>query len=201
MIRRKFLVAAASMAILAGCASTWSTNYGGLNASDTINWRIGNITVNVPDTLTVNEEDSYSPEGDIVWRGEPAGDRRAQVRNIFEDSIKRGTRGMRGGQTVNLTVDVKQFHGISDLARTKLSVSGVHNITFDVTVTNRSGAVIAQESDIKADLIAYSGQDAINAEAQGQTQRVRIVNHLSGVFANWFGRGTDMRQTFSRIGR
>lgn len=107
---------------------------------------------------------------------------------------------MRGGQTVNLTVDVKEFHAISDRARTKLSVSGVHNIAFDVTVTDRSGTVIAQESDIQADLIAYSGQDAINAEAQGQTQRVRIVNHLSGVFANWFGRGTDMRQTFSRIG-
>jgi len=55
MIRRKFLVEAASMAILAGCASSWSTNYGGLNASDTSNWRIGNITVNVPDTLTVSE--------------------------------------------------------------------------------------------------------------------------------------------------
>ena len=201
MIRRNFLVAVASMAVLAGCATNWSTNYGGLNASDTSNWRIGTVTVNVPDTLTINENDSYSPDGDIVWRREPAGDRRAQVRDIFEDSIKRGTRNMRGRQTVNLNVEVKKFHAISDIARKNLTVSGVHNITFDITVTSRSGAVIAKEADVQADLIAYSGQDAIDAEAQGQTQRVRIVNHLSGVFKNWFGHGTDMRQTFARMGR
>jgi len=108
---------------------------------------------------------------------------------------------MRGRQTVNLNVEVKKFHAISDIARKNLTVSGVHNITFDITVTSRSGAVIAKEADIQADLIAYSGQDAIDAEAQGQTQRVRIVNHLSGVFKNWFGHGTDMRQTFARMGR
>ena len=189
------------MAVLASCSTNWSTNYGGLNASDTSNWKIGTVTVNVPDTLTVNENNSYSPDGDIVWRGEPAGDRRAQVRDIFDESIKRGTDGMNGRQTVNLTVDVKKFHGISELARKNLTVSGVHNITFDLTVKNRNGDVIAQEADITADLAAYSGQDAINAEAQGQTQRVRIVNHLSGVFQNWFGSGTDMRQTFVRLGR
>ena len=57
MIRRNFLVAVASMAVLAGCATNWSTNYGGLNASDTSNWRIGTVTVNAPDTLTINEND------------------------------------------------------------------------------------------------------------------------------------------------
>ena len=108
---------------------------------------------------------------------------------------------MRGGRRVALDITVHGFHALSDKARTKLPSSGVHNILFDMTVRTSNGTVLAQEERVQADLVAYVGKQAEAAEAQGITQRVRIVSHLSNVIQNWFGNGEDMRTSFSRNGR
>ena len=77
----------------------------------------------------------------------------------------------------------------------------MHNILFDITVRASNGTILAQEQNVQADLIAYVGDQAKAAEAQGITQRVRIVHHLTNVIQNWFGYGEDMRVSFSRNGR
>ncbi|MEZ5686808.1 MAG: DUF6778 family protein [Paracoccaceae bacterium] len=57
--------------------------------------------VSVPNTLTVSENESvYVPKADIVWVEEPAGDRRAQVKAIFEEGISAGASGLRGATPV-----------------------------------------------------------------------------------------------------
>ena len=201
MKRRHLLLSAAAVLMLSACGGTWETAYTGVAASDSRNWRISKININVPRSLSVSEENTYAPEADIVWRGEPEGDRHAQVAQIFNDSARAGTRALRGSRPVTLDITVHGFHALSDKARTQLSSSGVHNIIFDMTVRASNGTILAQEQNVQADLIAYVGEQAKAAEEQGITQRVRVVHHLTNVIQNWFGYGEDMCVSFSRNGR
>lgn len=201
MKRRHLLSSAAAVLMLSACGGTWETAYTGVAASDSRNWRVSKININVPRSLSVSEENTYAPEADIVWRGEPEGDRHTQVAQIFYDSARAGTLALRGSRPVTLDITVHGFHALSDKARTQLSSSGVHNIIFDMTVRASNGTILAQEQNVQADLIAYVGEQAKAAEEQGITQRVRIVHHLTNVIQNWFGYGEDMRVSFSRNGR
>lgn len=206
MIMSKFLVpiTLAGTFLLSSCGGTqWSTDY-----SDVISpqvskgWRVTSVQVSVPDTLTVSEQNSYAPNADIVWRGDPIGDRRAQVDKIMTDAIKRGASGLRGGKPVRLVVTMQQFHALSDRARSRLQKSGVHDITFTAQVLDaRTGKPLSPPDVIKADLVAYVGDQAIAAMRQGQTQKIRISNHVARVIAGWLGHGEDVRNTFTRNGR
>ena len=201
MKRRHLLLSAAAVLMLSACGGTWETAYTGVAASDSRNWRVSKININVPRSLSVSEENTYAPEAYIVWRGEPEGDRHAQVAQIFNESARAGTRALRGSRPVTLDITVHGFHALSDKARTQLSSSGVHNIIFDMTVRASNRTILAQEQNVQADLIAYVGEQSKAAEEQGITQRVRIVHHLTNVIQNWFGYGEDMRVSFSRNGR
>jgi len=53
---------------------------------------IQTIRIDVPRTLEVSEKNRFYPGGDIVWRGEPMGDRYMQVGAIFEDAATRDPR-------------------------------------------------------------------------------------------------------------
>ena len=200
-VSRIFLVL--SLLVLGACARQWATDYDDVvDAEQSRNWRIAAIDVTVPDTLTVSEANTYAPEADIVWRGDPLGDRRAQVRAIIADAARRGTAGMRGNKPVRLQLQVTQFHSVTEKTRYGLSNSGVHNIKFTARVVDaRSGAVLVEPDLVQAELPAYAGEQAIEAERRGQTQKVRITSHVANVIAGWLGRGPDPRGTFYRSGR
>jgi hypothetical protein len=138
------------------------------------------IEVLVPDTLLVSEANRYYPRGDIVWRGEPLGDRRAQVKAIFEEGIGRGAAALDGATPVDLQVKVLRFHALTQKAR--YTVGGVHAITFVVTLKDpETGVLLADPRVVRADLNAYGGEEALSAEAGGFTQKFRITNHLANV--------------------
>ena len=67
---------------------------------------VNEVEIIVPQTLLVSEANRYYPKGDIVWRGEPFGDRRAQVKAIFEEGIGRGAAALQGPTPVDLEVEV-----------------------------------------------------------------------------------------------
>lgn len=141
---------------------------------------IKSIRVNVPETLKVSEANSYYPSGDIVWRGDPAGDRHAQVRAIFEEAMSRGTDDMKNGIPAVLDIEVVRFHAQSE--KTRYSVGGVHDLTFALTLRNpETGAALVPTRRIKADLKGYGGSMAIAAEQRGETAKVRITDHLAKV--------------------
>lgn len=138
------------------------------------------INVTVPRTLTVSEANSYKPRADIVWRGDLLGNRYEQVEAILQDSFDRGVGSLSEGQAVEVDVVLSEFHALTE--RTRYSIGGTHAIKFSMTVRDAvSGAVIEPSRIVEANLRAFGGQEALRAESIGQTQKVRITDHLAKV--------------------
>ncbi|MEL6572339.1 MAG: DUF6778 family protein [Pseudomonadota bacterium] len=190
------------LAFLAACTGSWETNYeAAKEASVTRGWNVKDITVIVPEELTTTEENSFAPNADIVWHGDPFGNRKAQVAAIIETGMRRGTRGLRGGRGVDLQVVLEEFHALTPKARAE-APSAVHNITYTVQIfDDRTGEAISQPERIRADLPAFTGSSAFAAIEQGQTQKIRITNHIELVTEGWLGIGPDPRQSFGSVGR
>lgn len=142
--------------------------------------RVAQVNVNVPRTLKVSEKNVYYPKGDIVWRGDPIGDRYLQIEEIFKSAAYNGTKDMIGERAVNVDLQLVRFHSVSE--RTRASVGGVHNMHFFMTVTDAAtGALVRAPREVVADLPAYGGSAAIKAENNGQTQKVRVTGYLAQV--------------------
>lgn len=182
----KTLLAAILLVSLTACASVPTATRSampddvvpGYGAS---NVRIDSFTVSVPQSLKANERNLYYPVGDIVWRGEPRGDRHAQVKAIFEAGLRRAAPMIEGERPVRIDVQVLRFHSVSEKAR--YTVGGVHDIDFRYRLVDvATGQQIGPSKDVSADLDALGGQDAMAAEGRGETQKLRIIAHLSRVF-------------------
>ncbi|MCG6884616.1 MAG: hypothetical protein LJE62_12765 [Silicimonas sp.] len=186
---------------LAGCGQFQVEYTQPLDPQVTRGWTLRNIQVQVPDSLTVSEQNSYAPTADIVWHGEALGDRRVQVANILREGIGKGAAGLRGSRGVNFVVQLRHFHAVTPAAVAR-APGAVHNISFRIQVTDaRTGSALTEPQTIDADLEAYVGSAAIVSEIQGRGQRYRIVEHLAVVTAGWLGIGADQRRSFGSIGR
>ncbi|MBT8457915.1 MAG: hypothetical protein HKO95_14080 [Rhodobacteraceae bacterium] len=187
---------------LAACSGSWAVDYDEpIDAEVSRDWRVDRVVVTIPDSLTLSEATSlYAPNADIVWHGDLAGDRRAQVKDILETGIGRAAARLNGSEPVTLAVVLQQFHAVTPAAVAR-APSAVHNITYTVQIFDRNGDPLIEPTRIQADLEAYVGVSAILAAQQGQTQRVRITNHLDQVMTGWFGLGPDARRTFAGLGR
>ena len=148
---------------------------------------IQQIRVTVPKSLKVSEANSYYPMGDIVWREDGRGDRHEQVKAIFETALARGVGGgVSGGMPAVLDVQVTRFHALSEKAR--YTIGGMHSIQFTVTLRNpETGVPYGPAKPVKASFKAYGGQTAIAAEQRGETQKVRITDHLAKVIRGELG--------------
>ncbi len=134
----------------------------------------------VPETLKVSEANSYFPLGDIVWRGDAPGNRYEQIAAIFGNSMTQGAANVQGTMPVRVEIEVKRFHALTE--KTRYTVGGVHSITFDITLRDpETGAIIRAPREVKANLLGYGGQQAIEADTKGLTQKYRITTHLAKV--------------------
>lgn len=175
------------LSVVAAC-TTITTDYGTpIPSSMTENWRLGDVRVIVPDTLTVSDVNILAPDVDIVWHGDPVGDRRQQVATILDDAITRGASGLSGGKPVVIEATVVRFHALTPYARQL--TGGVHKVAFSVVVMDaQTGAHLTEAVVIQADVEAYGSGKAKDAEAAGITQKMRISNRVSVVISNWLGR-------------
>ena len=197
------LVALAMALGLAGCAtSEWETAYTQVDPAQAASWRLAMVDVAAPETLTTSDTDGYVPNFDIVWHGEPAGDRRAQAAAIVTEGIERGARSaLHGRKSVRISATITQFHAITPTVR-KMDGVGVHNIQYTIQVFDaHSGAALTEPQNIKAEFPALTGKTGDEADARGLTQRVQIENHIAAVTQNWLGKGPDPRTHYSRMGR
>jgi len=188
--------------LAAACTSEWATDYGEpLDRSVTGNWRITRVSVSVPDTLTVSEENRFAPNADIVWHGDLPGDRRAQVRTIVSQAARKATSGLNGSQNAELVIAVTKFHSVTPITMAR-APEAVHDITMTAQVRDRqSGAALTPPTLIRADLPALVREDALQAEQFGIPQKEQISRHITAVFKGWLGIGPDVRNTFVSVGR
>ncbi len=161
--------------------------------------------ITVPEDLRVSEANLYYPVTDIVWRGDPYGNRKEQVARIFETGLKRAMPQLEGGRPVRIEIVVNRFHSLTQ--KTRYSVGGVHSIGFFVTLRDpQTGAVLVERHKVKADLNAYGGMRAIAAEAQGLDMKERIQRHLARVIAaelsmpgGWADNGATLSRGIDQI--
>ena len=200
MLRRSFILTAPLA--LAACSGRWTTDYAsGQTADVTRNWRVRDVIVDVPDNLSVSDENRLAPNADIVWHGDPAGDRRAQVATIMRDGVSRATSELSGRQLVTFSVTMQEFHAVTPAAVAR-APSAVHNISYVLQVFDAETIQPVTEPElITADLPANTQAAAILAAQQGQSQKARIVNHIDRVTRSWLGIGEDLRGSFTSLGR
>jgi hypothetical protein len=143
-------------------------------------YTVTNVVALVPASLRVSERNGYYPMTDIVWRGDPVGDRRMQIASMFEEAAARGAETLTGDRDVVAEVVLSRFHGVTE--RTRYSVGGVYNIEFTLTVKDAlTGEILEGPRFVEADLPAPGGNAAVALEAAGQTERVRVTDFLTMV--------------------
>ncbi len=142
-------------------------------------YKIVNYSITVPEELSVSEANLYYPVADIVWRGDAIGDRKDQIGYIFQESLNRARQNLTDGQAVKAEIVVQRFHSITE--KTRFSVGGVHSINFDLLLRDAQSGQVLVSRTIKADLKAFGGRRAINADRQGLTMKERIHRHLERV--------------------
>jgi hypothetical protein len=164
-------------------------------------WTVSGVRTIVPDRLRVSEDNVLVPDADIVWHGEPAGERRAQVAAIVTEGVEKGAAPLDGPRDVTLYVELSRFHGVTPAAINR-SPAAVHNIAYRIWVLDaRDGSTILGPVPVQASLIANTGTNAIAAAKAGQSERARVVNHIAATTAGWLGIGPDARESFVSIGR
>lgn len=199
--RTAFVMLAAGLT-LAACGGNFGVDYDGpLDSAVSQGWNVSQIDVSVPDELTVSDKNVFVPRADIVWHGDPPGDRRAQVHDIVATAATRATAGLKGAEPVALSLTVTQFHGVTPKAMLQ-APSAVHNIKMMARITDaRSGAILVGPTEISADLPAQVGTLPYYAGEGGSTQKKRVTDHVEAVLKGWLGIGPDIRGTFSSAGR
>ena len=177
MILRLCGIVVAAVGLAACQSASVARDLGGVETPAVRSYNVARLEIDVPAALTVSERNLVYPGADIVWRGEPPGDRHRQVRRIFEDGMAPGAAALDGDRDVTVDIEVVRFHSLTERAR--YGIGGVHSIRYILTVRDAaSGEIVEGPRRVATDLAAFGGERALQAERAGQTQRVRIVDHL-----------------------
>jgi hypothetical protein len=138
---------------------------------------VRDVSVIVPSDLRASEANVFYPLADIVWRGEPLGNRHDQVRQIFNEATNTATTPMTRGRPAVVEISVTRFHCVTE--KTRYSVGGTHSMHFTLTVRDaQTGAVIDGPRPVVADTKAVGGSRALAEDAAGRTQRVVVLERL-----------------------
>lgn len=201
MHRRSVLLGGCA-ALLSGCSRNWTVDHGlPLDPAVAKTWNVTDVQTFIPADLTVSNANTFAPNADIVWHGEPFGNRATQVARILKEGIEQGSANLNGPRPVIITASLREFHAVTPTAVSQ-APGAVHNIRYNSQVVDaKTGAPLIEPVSITADLEAYVQAAAVTAAIDGNTQRNRIVNHLARVTASWLGTGPDQRREFRSIGR
>lgn len=157
-------------------------------------YNVTEIRIDVPRTLRVSEANMFYPLADIVWRGEPIGDRYMQVHSIFTDAFGIGTAKMKSGPAVIVEATVTRFHGVTEKAR--YTVGGVFNMNFDLTVRDAAtGAILDGPRAVALDVRSAGGSAALAEEQAGRTQRIVVIEALQAKIRHELSRQVDIPPT------
>jgi len=152
-------------------------------------WNLAGVEIEISESMRVNNNGNIRvpPDSELVWWGDPPGDRKEQVRALLGDAVNAGALdALTGSQPVIFKLKVNQFHALTPLARSTSLQLGVHSLNFDFEVVDASsGETLASETGVNADLRAFSGTQAVLAEQAGQGQKIRIQTRVAQVVRSW----------------
>ena len=127
--------------------------------------------------LSVSEANSFKPRADIVWREDPLGNRYEQVRVIMQNAVELGAAGFDAGRDVVVDIQLTKFHALTE--KTRYTIGGTHDIHFFLTVRDaKTGERLDEPRLIEMEFRALGGAAALEAMSRGQTQKVRITDHV-----------------------
>lgn len=185
----KMISVLAAVGVLASCTSRNTVFTDEIRSLDSTDWHVHDIQVVVPDSLTTTEVNIFQPDVDIVWHGDPQGDRRAQVGVILHDGLEMAAASLipeNLHRPVAIKATLIEFHSLTPRARAV--IGGVHKVSFSIEVVDlKTGEILAGPTVIEADEFAYGRFEAVQADAEGQTMKVRITNRIAEVVADWLG--------------
>lgn len=193
------------LGVLSGCGAEFRTAYSEpAPATASRDWRVARVNVTVPESLTTTEQNIFVPKADIVWHGDPAGDRKAQVAEVVKAGVEQGFQGLKGRESVVANVTLLRFHALTPKAFNEAPAdTGVHSVGFYLTISDaRTGNVLVQPTRIEADLPATMARHLSNHPnlAPGPVWKKEIQNHIAATIRSWLGTGPDIRGSFSRLG-
>ncbi|AWB48676.1 hypothetical protein HYN69_09270 [Gemmobacter aquarius] len=143
-------------------------------------YAVQDVQVVVPRTLKVSEANTFKPRADIVWHGDPTGDRYAQVGAILMAAVTDATMPMVEGRPVTVELTLTKFHALTE--KTRYTIGGTHELRFDLVVRDAAtGDVLDGPRRIVADTKGTGGAQAIADDAAGRTQKVVITERLAQV--------------------
>jgi hypothetical protein len=158
---------------------------------------IKDVRITVPQTLRVSEANVFYPIADIVWRGEPIGNRHKQVSAIFADAAAEASKHLTSGPSVIVELEVTRFHCVTE--KTRYTVGGTHSLHFNLTVRDAAtGEVLEGPRAIVADVKAAGGAQAVAEEQMGRTQRVVVVEQLAAALRRALSVEVDADMIMSR---
>ena len=201
MGQRAFCAAIVAALFLAGCGGEFSSDYAEDIAPEVSRtWNVANVRAIVHDNRTVSDDNVLVPAADIVWHGEPEGDRKAQVAAIVAEGARAAAAPLDGRRPVEIHIAVDRFHGVTPIAINR-SPAAVHDIAFRIAVVDmRTREILVPPERVTASLVALTQTNAVLSRLEGQTERQRIVDHVAEVVAGWLGTGPDARGTFVSFG-
>ena len=190
---------------VAGCGRPFATTYATpAPAAARSDWRVTDVRIVTPVGITTTEENSFMPAADLVWHGDPPGNRIEQAAAIVKQGVERGLADLKGRQDVIATATLRRFHSETPKAYFELPAGvGVHTVAFDLTITDRkTGTVLAGPQRIKADLPANSAAaDGLHLnKLPSALWEKQISDHIAATIRGWSGTGPDIRSSFTRMG-
>jgi hypothetical protein len=189
----KLAVAMALMAALAGCVTPRTEVPSGVTMASagggkpghgvqkvTVPLHVVDVVVNVPRDLRVSEAEVFYPLADIVWRGDPRGDRYSQIEDIYAAAIPPAIAPLTHGVPVVAEIEVTRFHCVTD--KTRYTVGGVHSLKFVLTIRHaETGEILSGPRMVNADTAAPGGQAAVAQDYAGITQKHVVTERLATV--------------------
>lgn len=174
----RLLKCVAVLAALAACSWTERGVYVAQTRPDIPRfYNLQQLVFTAPETLLVSESDGFFPNADVVWRGDPAGDRLQQIAALFGEAANRTKLFINSDIPIIADIELVRFHGITQ--RLRRGLGGSYAISFYLTVRDaRNGAVIEQRRLIQTKLRAPGGAEARELEAAGRTERVQVIAFL-----------------------
>ncbi len=144
----------------------------------TQDWDVIGVDVDVPRTLTVSEANTIKPRADIVWREDPIGDRHTQVDTLMTEALTPAFEQVTGTVPVIVNIRMTRFHAQTQRVRYS-NLPSEQEIEFVMTIVHAdTGVILSGPEAFDLTFPALGGNDAVEADAAGLTQRLRITRRL-----------------------